>query len=112
MADRYIRTHPSHDLRLQSELVRESCGKVYDIAIPITGHVRNLSDMVEHVAASKEQDDEETDGCPKVSVLNHREDIGSCDAEECYQTQYSCCDDYDPYVIGGALDWWLIGPSG
>lgn len=112
MADGHIRTHPSHDLRLQPELVRESSGKVYDIAIPITGYVRNLSDMVEHVAARKEQDDEETDGCPKVSVLNHREDIGSCDAEECYQTQYSCRDDYDPHVIGGPLDWWLVGPSG
>lgn len=68
--------------------------------------------MVEHVAAREQQDDEQADGCPKVSVLNDWEDIGSCDAEESYQTQYGCRDEYDAHVIEGPLDWWLVGPSG
>jgi hypothetical protein len=47
-------TNCSNDLGLQTKLVLEASSKVADATLSISGHVWDLSDMVEHVSACKE----------------------------------------------------------
>lgn len=43
--------------------------------------------MVEHVARGEEQDEDQRDAGPEVSVLDHRKDVGVCDGDEGEETQ-------------------------
>lgn len=46
-------TDGSHDLRLQAKLVLEPTGKVANAAIAISGHVRDLSNVIEHLTTGE-----------------------------------------------------------
>lgn len=63
-------TECSHDLRLQSVLALEISSKVADSATTISGDIRHFANMVEHVAAGKEKDGDQADGCPEIAVLD------------------------------------------
>lgn len=46
-------TDRSNDLRLQPKLTLEASGKVADAALSIPSNVRNLADVIKHVATSE-----------------------------------------------------------
>ena len=57
--------------------------------------------MVEHVSACEQEDSDQTDGRPEISVLNNRQDIRPGHAHEGYQAEYDSGDDNDPDVVDG-----------
>jgi hypothetical protein len=63
-------THPSHDLRLHPELVREPTREIAYTTIPITRNVWNLPDMIEHMSTCKQEYCDQTDRSPEISVLD------------------------------------------
>ena len=68
-------THGSDDLSLKSVLVLEAVGEIAHTSFAITGNVWDLSDVVEHMSASKKQDGDQADGRPKIAVLQDWEKI-------------------------------------
>ena len=68
-------TNSRHDLRLEAVLVLEAARKVADAALAVARDVRDLPDLVEHVAAGEEQDRDERDGRPHGAVLHHRQQV-------------------------------------
>jgi len=64
MAYRRWLTNCSNNLRLQSELVAEATGEITDSALPISCHIWYLADMIEHVAASEEENSDEAECGP------------------------------------------------
>ena len=65
-----------NDLRLETKLVAEASSKVGDAALAVAGNVRCLPDVVEHVAAGKEQHSNQAECSPKVAVLQDRSEVG------------------------------------
>ena len=68
-------TNSRHDLRLEAVLVLEAAREVADAAFAVARDVRDLADLVEHVAAGEEQDRDERDGRPHGAVLDHRQQV-------------------------------------
>ena len=63
-------TERCHNLRFQTKLGLETVGKVGNSTMAITGNIGNVANMVEHVSTCEEQDGDQADGSPNVSVLN------------------------------------------
>jgi hypothetical protein len=74
-------THGSNNLSLETKLVLETTGKVRDSALAVACNVRNLADVVEHVATGEEEDGDQADGGPEVAALEDGQDVGGCDGE-------------------------------
>lgn len=69
MEARYSLTHGGDNLSFHPELVLESSCKVRYPAFAVSCDVWHLSDVVEHVPASKEQNGDDAETGPKVTVL-------------------------------------------
>ena len=90
-------THGSNNLSLKTKLVLETTGKVGDSALAVACNVRDLADVVEHVATGEEQDSNQTDGSPEIAALEDGKDIGSSNGESGDRSEdgYSGGDDLD-----------------
>lgn len=75
-------THGSDNLCFQTKLVLEAASKVGETTLAVTRYIRNLPDVVEHVARSEEQDGNEGDGGPEVTVLEDGKDVWSSNGSE------------------------------
>lgn len=62
-------THCSYNLCLQSELVLEASSKVAHTSLAVACNIGNLSDMVEHVSTCEQQDCNQADSSPEITVL-------------------------------------------
>jgi hypothetical protein len=74
-------THGSNNLSLETELVLETASKVRDTTLAVACNVRDLADVVEHVATGEEKDSDQTEGGPEVAALEDGEDVGGSDGE-------------------------------
>ena len=74
-------THSCHNLRLQTELILKSTGKVNNTAFTILCNVRNFPNMVEHVSTCEEEDRNQAESSPKVPVLYNRRNVWRGDGE-------------------------------
>jgi hypothetical protein len=94
-------THGSNNLSLETKLVLETTGKVGDTTLAVACNVRNLADVVEHVAAGEEEDSDQTDSGPEVATLEDGKDVGGCDGEggDGSEDGYGGGDDFD------VVDW-------
>lgn len=81
-------TDGGNDLALHSELVLETTGEVGDPTATIGRDIWYLPDMVEHVPADEEQDRDQTDSSPDVSVLNNRQHIRPGDIGQREETRH------------------------
>ncbi len=63
-------------------MVGETPSKVRDTAFSITSDVGHFSNVVEHLAACEEKDDDQTDGSPKIPVLDDGRNIWMGDTDE------------------------------
>jgi hypothetical protein len=97
--DKSLLTNCSNNLRLETELILETSGKVADTTLSIARHIWHLSDVVEHVSACEEQNRDQADCSPQVSVLDEREDVGCGDAKERDKAKDSCGDGYDADIV-------------
>lgn len=102
-------THSSNDLRLETKLVLETAGEIGETALAIVTGIWNLADVVEHVSAGEEQDENQADGGPEVAVLDDGKDVGRGDGEECEDTDDGSCDGNDLDIVDGTLDRWVRG---
>lgn len=100
-------TQGSNDLRLQTKLILEASCKIADTALAIIGHVWNLSDMIEHVAACEEKDGNQADGSPEVAILNDWQNIWCGDGKEGDDTEHGggCHGDLD--VLDRSDERWM-----
>jgi hypothetical protein len=94
-------THGSNNLSLETKLVLEATGKVGDSTLAVACNVRDLADVVEHVATGEEEDSDQAEGGPEVAALEDGEGVGSSDGEGGDRTQdgYGGGDDFD--VVDG-----------
>lgn len=86
-----ILTNGCNYLSFNTKLVREATSKVGDSTSTIACHVWHLSDVVIHVAAGEHQDQNQTQYCPQIPVLNDWEDVGichSCESEDAYENRH------------------------
>ena len=60
--------------------------------------------MVEHVAASEQEDQDQADAGPEVPVLDYRQNIGVCDGDEGEEAQQDGDGRPDPGVVDRAAD--------
>jgi hypothetical protein len=74
--------HGSNNLRLQTKLVAEATRKVCHATLAVTGHIRSLPDMVEHMSTSEKQHGDQAECRPKVAVLQDRDNVGRSDGNE------------------------------
>lgn len=98
-------THCRYNLCLKTILVREPPCKIAHTTLSIAGHVWNLPDVVEHMATSKQQNRNQTNGRPKVAVLYNRQQIRVADTEERDASQHCCSDCYYAHPVDRAFDW-------
>lgn len=92
-------TNCSNDLGLQTKLVLEASGKVADATLAISGHVWDLSDMVEHVSTGKEKNSNQANGSPQISVLEKRRKVWCGNSEEGDKSENSGRDSYRFHVV-------------
>lgn len=62
-------TDGGNDLRFKTELVLESSSEVRNSTVAISSDVRDLANVIEHVAACEKQNGHQADGRPYVAVL-------------------------------------------
>lgn len=75
-------THSSNNLRLQPILILETTSEVADTTLSVSCDIRHLSNVVVHVSAGEEQNCDQADSSPKISVLNDGEDVRHSDGSE------------------------------
>jgi hypothetical protein len=63
--------------------------------------------VVEHVSAGEEQDGDQADGSPEVTVLDDRKQVGCGDGQECEDTDDSSRDGDDLHIVDRTLDRWV-----
>lgn len=97
-------THGSNNLGLETELVLETTGEVGDSALAVACDVRDLADVVEHVATGEEKDGDQADCGPEVAALDDGEDIRGSDSASSDRSKdgYSSGNDLD--VVDGTND--------
>lgn len=72
----------------------EPRGKVVDATTSITSYIRHLSDLVEHMAASEQENTDQAQACPNIAVLDDGEHIrpglenNTCDAQSADNRYY------------------------
>ena len=98
-------THCRNDLCLKTILARKSSCKVANAPLSIPSHIRDLSDVVEHVATGKEEDGDQADGRPQVAVLDDWQQIWIADTEERYASKHSSRHCYYTDPVYWALYW-------
>lgn len=63
-------TNSRDNLRFHTKLVLEAARKITNTPFAIPNHVWYLADMIEHVPTREEEDSDQADRSPEVSVLN------------------------------------------
>ncbi len=94
-----LHTNGRDDLRLEAELIREAAGKIADAILAVAADIRNLADMVEHLAAGEEEYGDQADSSPYVPVLHERDNNGMRGAQEGDNSEYSCSKDCNTGII-------------
>ena len=94
-----LRTHSGDNLSLHTELVGKSSSKIRNATFSISRHVRHLSDMIEHVSASKQKDSDQADSRPQIAILNDRHNVGVGDTEERNDAEEYCGDGHNAYIV-------------
>lgn len=102
-------TNSGNDLCLETELVLETAGKVGETTLAIVTSVGHLANVVEHVSAGEEQDENQADGGPQVAVLDDGKNVGRSDCEEGDDTNDSSGNSDDLDIVDRALDRWVRG---
>lgn len=72
---RFQLTHGGDDLSFQPQLTLKATGKVSDPSFAVSGNVRNLANMVEHVSADEEEDGNHATSGPKVTALHNGKNV-------------------------------------
>lgn len=85
-------------------MVLETTGKVGDATLAITRYIRNLSDVVEHVARGEEQNHDDANGSPEVAVLEEGENIGAGDGGEGDETEDGDGADDELHPVEGTVE--------
>lgn len=85
-------------------MVAESSREVADSSLSVTRYIGNLSDVIEHMPASEEKDCNQTEGCPKVPVLQDGNNIRSGDREERDGTEDSRGDGNNLDIVDRSVD--------
>ena len=103
-------TQCSHDLGLKPILALEASGEVADSAPTISSDVGHLSNMVEHVPASEEQNRYQTYRCPDIPVLQNRQDVRRSRGQERTRTENNRDSRYPAHPINRTLDFrvWAV----
>ena len=96
-------------MSLKTELVLEAASEVSEAALAVVASVGHLADVVEHVSAGEEQDENQADGSPQVAVLNDGKNVWRSDSEEGEDTDDSGCDGDDLEIVDRTLDRWVRG---
>lgn len=89
---------------LHAKLIRKSTGKVADASLSIARNIRDFPDVIEHMAAGEEQDNDQADGSPEVAILDNRQDIRPGDPEKAEAAQCNGCEDRETNVVDGPDD--------
>lgn len=97
-------TEKANNLGLDTQLVLETSGKVVNVTLSISRDVRNLADLVEHVATSAGKDHDDGDGGPDVSVLDNGNDVWPELETNAADTEQRDCGGDDQEVVDRALD--------
>lgn len=92
-------TKSSDNLRLQPKLILEPSGKITHPALPISRHIGNLPNMVEHVPGREQEDGDQGDRGPEVAVLDDGQQVRGCDGAEGDQTQHRRRRDGEFHVV-------------
>ena len=61
---------------LHSKLALETACEVTDAAAAVSRNIRYLPDVVKHVSTGEEENEDQADGSPHVSVLYDGEELG------------------------------------
>lgn len=69
-------TDGSYDLCFHAKLILKPTGKVAYATVAIARNIRNLPYMIEHLATGEEEDSNQADSSPEISVLNNWQDVG------------------------------------
>lgn len=67
--DRNQLTHAGHNLCFHAELIRKATCEIRDPTLAVACNIGYFSDVVEHLAASEEQNRDQADRSPKIPVL-------------------------------------------
>lgn len=81
-------TDSSYYLCFQAKLILEPTGEVAYATMAIARNVRNLPYMVEHLATGEEENSNQAQGSPEISVLDNWQDVGRQDREERNSTHH------------------------
>lgn len=100
-------TDGSHNLCLQAKLILESTGKIADATIAISGHVRDLPDVIEHLAAGEQQNGDQADGSPEVAVLHDGNYVGREHCEKSDGTHEDGNRRDNAHIVDGPNQWGL-----
>lgn len=95
-----------YDLCLETELRLETSGKVVEASASVGLSVGDLTDVVEHVAGSEEEDEDERDGGPEIAGLEDGVDVGERDHEESHEADDGRGRDGDFDVVDRSLEGW------
>jgi hypothetical protein len=101
-------THGGHYLCLHPILGLESTCKICDATFSVSCDVWHLSNMIEHMSRSEEEDQDQANRCPQVSVLDDREDVWVCHSRKSEQTEENGDCGHDPGIVDWSLDGGVI----
>ena len=101
------RTHRSNNLRLKPILILKPASKVTYTSLAIRNHIRDFSNVVEHVSAREEENGNQADGGPSVPVLDHGQDVWCRDCEEGDHAQDCGEDEGDFEVVDWSDEGWV-----
>ena len=65
-------THRSNDLSFETELIRKTPSEVINASRTIPGDVRYFTNVIEHVTAREEKDNDQAYSGPYVPILKNR----------------------------------------
>lgn len=88
-------------MSFETELVLEATSEVGNTALAVACNVRDLADVVEHVATGEEQDGDQADCGPEVAALKDGQSVRSGNSKGGHGTENGNrgCDDLD--VVDG-----------
>lgn len=97
----WMLTDGGNYLGLQTILTLETACEVANTTLSVSSHIRHLADVVKHMPTGEEQDGDEADGCPDVSVLNDRKNVWRCSHQQADADNGDCSNRYPFRPIDG-----------
>lgn len=104
-------TKSGNNLRLQPVLALEPRGKVADTPLAIRSNVRDLADVVVHVARGEQKNRDERDGGPDVAGLEHGHNVRPGDVRGCQAAEGEDRGGNPAHPVDGSFDGgvWAVG---